>query len=388
VSSPAAAPLRAERMRVTMLSAPIADRVPMSFGSLHDRRVCLVEVEAGGLVGIGESWVNYPGWAARERLGTLCDGVAPLVVGEDVSDPREVQRRLTARLLPVGRQWGALGPVWQAISAVDLALWDLRGKATGRSVAALLSPDVSRRAVPAYASGVGPTDVTRLCESALRQGLGAVKTKVGFGQERDRATLAEARAVLGDAPALFADANQAWDLGQARAMCEVLAGFGVGWLEEPLDGDDLGELEKLAADTSIPLATGENTYGAAGFDRYVDSSAVATIQPDLAKCGGLTMGAHVARHAHHAGTAVAPHCYGGALGIAASLQLGAAFPAVAWMELDVRDNPLRTDLLTTPLRLEDGALVVPTGPGLGVELDTDVVRRYQTHVEERTHHDR
>lgn len=379
--------LRAERMRVRVLSAPLDDDVQMSFGSLTSRRVCLVEVEAEGLVGIGESWINYPAWAERERLATLCEGVAPLLLGKDVSDPEQVQRDLMGRLLPVGRQWGAPGPVWQALSAVDLALWDLRGKQAGLSVAALLGCGEQRRHVPAYASGVGPTDVAALCESALQAGLAAVKTKVGFGEQRDRSTLDEARAVLGAGPELFADANQAWDLASARAMCDILQEYDLGWLEEPLAGDGLDELEKLSADVSIPLATGENLYGTATFDRYVDSPAIQLIQPDIAKAGGFTVGAHVARRATEARTAVAPHCYAGAVGIAASLQLAAAFDAVRWLELDVRANPLRTDLLATPLQVEAGGLVVPSGPGLGVELDPTVIRHYQTHVEECTDHD-
>ncbi|MGH3356180.1 MAG: mandelate racemase/muconate lactonizing enzyme family protein, partial [Nocardioidaceae bacterium] len=221
----------------------------------------------------------------------------------------------------------------------------------------------------------------------LQEGLTAVKTKVGFGEAQDRATLAEARAALGDGPALFADANQAWNLGEAQAMADVLSQHRVEWLEEPLEGDDLAELEKLSAEASIPIATGENLYGASTFDRYLDSSAIRIIQPDLAKSGGLTMGAHVARRAARTNTSVGPHCYSSAVGIAAGLQLAAAYASVQWIELDVRENPLRTDLLRTPLRLEGGALVVPQGDGLGIELDRDVVNRYQTHVEERTRHD-
>lgn len=379
--------LRAERMRVTVLSAPLDQTVPMSFGSLADRRVCLVQIDAGGLTGIGESWINYPAWAPRERLATLCDGIAPLLIGRDVADPRQVQRELTTRLLPVGRQWGAPGPIWQAISAVDLALWDLRGKLAGRPVAELLADGPVRENIPAYASGVGPTDVAQLCEAALEAGLGAVKTKIGFGEQRDRDTLRTARAALGAGPELFADANQAWDLEEAKAMSELLAVYDLGFLEEPLDSDELDEFEKLAAVTSIPLATGENLYGPGTFDRYVASSAIDLIQPDLAKSGGFTVGAQVADSARRTHTAVAPHCYGGAIGIAASLQCAAAFPAVTWLEFDVRANPLRTDLLAEPLRLESGGLVMPHGPGLGVDLDDTTVRRYQTHVEERTHHD-
>ncbi|MGH3749690.1 MAG: mandelate racemase/muconate lactonizing enzyme family protein, partial [Micromonosporaceae bacterium] len=322
-----------------------------------------------------------------ERMATLCDGVAPLVLGQDVSDPERVCQELRRRLLPIGRQWGAPGPIWQAISAVDQALWDLKGKRAGQSVAQLLGGGPPRRSVPAYASGVGPTDVITLCESALDAGLTAVKTKVGFGVDTDHTTLGDARSALGAEVALFADANQAWSLDEAQAMSELLERHQVGWIEEPLAGDDLGELERLSATIPIPIATGENVYGESEFERYLNSKAVHTIQPDVAKSGGLTLAAAVARSADRAGASVAPHCYSGAVSLAASLQFAAAFPVVTWVELDVRRNPLRSDLLTVPLRLEAGALVLPEGPGLGVEIDQAVADRAQIHREQRTQRD-
>ena len=381
-----------DRLRVTVLSAPISDAVPMSFAQLDNRQVCLVEVSADGVTGVGESWVNYPAWGPVERVATLCEGVAPLLLGMNVSDPPAALRILAQRLLPVARQWGAPGPVWQAISGIDLAVWDLIGKARGAPVAQLLRDGAGgtlpQPCAPAYASGVGPTDVERLCEMSLQAGLGAVKVKLGFGEERDRATLRAARSTLGDDHLLFADANQAWNLDTATELCRTLAEYGVAWLEEPLDGDDLADLEKLAAATSLTLATGENLYGLDTFKRYSDSAAVGIIQPDLAKSGGLTVASQVARHAASSGTAVAPHCYSSALGLAASLHFSAAFDVVDWIELDVRDNPLRTDLLTEPLRMHGASPVLPSGPGLGVQLDPDAIARFQTHVEERTHHDR
>jgi len=103
--------LVAERMRVRVLAAPLDDTVPMSFGRLDRRQVCLVEIDAGGLTGFGESWVNYPAWGPVERVATLCEGVAPRLLGYDVADPGSVQDRLARVLLPVDRHWGATGPI-------------------------------------------------------------------------------------------------------------------------------------------------------------------------------------------------------------------------------------------------------------------------------------
>lgn len=379
--------LTAERLRVTVLSAALEDEVRMSFSSLRSRRACLVEVEAGGLVGVGESWINYPDWGYRERLATLCDGIAPHLLGTDVSDPAAVQQKLTTAMLSIGRQWGALGPIWQAISGVDLALWDLLGKAEGKPVAALLTPAPARTSVPAYASGIGPDRVDHWCKLALAGQFPAAKVKLGFGPGRDRATLRTATEIFGQDVDLLADVNQGWTVDEACDMAPDLLTHEVKWLEEPIAGNRLEDLEELADRTGLALATGENVYGAAELLRYADSPAVGTIQPDLAKSGGITTTSRVAAHAAGIGTALAPHCYGSAVGIAASLQLAAAFPAVGPIELDIRDNPLRTELLSPPLRLDRGHLNIPTGPGLGFELDHDTMTRHRIHQEERTRHD-
>lgn len=377
-----------ERLRVSILSAPIDDIVPMSFGQLGDRKACLIEIDAGGLCGVGESWINYPAWGHRERLATLCDGVGPVLMGLNALDPEGVMRTLTEKLLPIGRQWGAPGPVWQAISGVDIALWDLAGKAAGLSVARMLHETGQPRYwIPAYASGVGPTDVTRLCENAMSEGFRAVKAKVGFGEERDLKTLSDARTAIGTESDLFADANQAWSLAEAKRMCAAFAKHEVAWLEEPLAGDHLEELEKLAAGTDMPLASGENVYGFEQFCRYIESNALRLVQPDLAKSGGFTLSQQIASKAATGRTRIAPHCYSGAVSLVASLQLGAAHECVEWLELDVRSNPLRTDLLDTPLEWSDGALGLPDRPGLGIELNQATVRRFRTHLEERTHRD-
>jgi L-alanine-DL-glutamate epimerase-like enolase superfamily enzyme len=344
----------------------------MSFSSIATRYACLVELSAGGLVGLGESWVNYPAWGYVERTATLLNGVAPLLLATEVSDPRVVHRRLVDALSPVGRQWGAPGPIWQAISGVDLALWDLLGKATSRSAADLLG-GTSRMSIPVYASGVGPDRVHELTEVACSAGFEALKVKVGFGRERDAQTLAGARRVAGSALRIFADANQAWTVDEAMEMCALLADFGAEWCEEPVVDNRLTDLETLYARTTMPIATGENVYTTESFARYSSSDAVHVLQPDVAKSGGLTTVHEVVSAATTHRTPVSPHCYSSAVTLAASLQLAAAHENVEWVELDVRPNRLRTELAKAPFVVSSGRLEVPRGHGRGVELDDAIV---------------
>jgi D-galactarolactone cycloisomerase len=367
--------VKLERATLTVLSAPVADPVQMSFSQLSARNMVLVELEAEGVTGVGESWVNYPAWAATERLATLEHGVLPLLAGLDVADPAEVQRELIAHLEPVARQWGAPGPVWQALSAIDIALWDLRARTEGVPVAALLTDADPAPHVPVYASGVGPTDVEDLCAAATEAGIAAVKARVGFGRDRDEVTLSRVRAAVPAGTQLLVDANQAWSVAEAAEFCGWAAGYDVSWLEEPVSGNRLADLCALRRTVDVPLACGENLYGLEEFGRYAGSGAIGMIQPDLTKSGGFTVAAALMERLP-AGVVASPHCYGGGIVTAASLHLAAAHPAAVWVELDAHPNPLRDALVGDRLRARAGVIDVPLEPGLGVELDRDVVDRY------------
>ncbi|PSK95884.1 L-alanine-DL-glutamate epimerase-like enolase superfamily enzyme [Murinocardiopsis flavida] len=363
--------ITAARLRV--LRAPAADGIAMSFAPLRHRSAVLVELDTDdGLTGHGESWINYPPWAASERVATLREGVFPRIVGADPRDIGAVHRSLCAGLEPLGRQWGAPGPVMQAISAVDIALWDLAGHASGLAMSRVAGDRV-REEVAVYASSLGPGDVAAQARRCVAAGHDAVKVKLGFGRADDERILAEARGVLGAAPALYADANQAWDLAEAAAMAPILRAYDVAWIEEPLRGNRLPELEELHRRTGLPIATGENVYGIGEFRRLAASPAIAVLQPDIAKAGGITEALAVCEAAAAHGTAVLPHLYGGAVAFAATLQLAAMARPVAAVEYDIRDNPLRDPLLVDPPVPDRGRIAVPDAPGLGIPLDTAAI---------------
>lgn len=364
-------------LRVSVLEVPLGDPVPMAIGTLRARHVLLVEVAVDGLWGVGEAWVNHPAWACRERLLTYRHGVAPLLAGRTLGGPAEVLAELGAALLPRAEQAGAPGPVWQALSGLDLALWDLAGRAAGVPVAALLAPArIPAPAVSVYASGIGPTQVEELCAAAAAQGIARVKARVGFGAETDARTLKTMRAELDPDVELYADANRAWGPEEAVEMIALLRDFGTAWVEEPLRHDPPGELAALVERTGMPVATGENLYGERAFDDLLAAGCVGLLQPDPAKSGGLSLVGSVTRSAAARGVPVAPHCYSGGIALAASVQLAAAFPSVPMVELDIRPNPLRTDLFDEPWPVVDGHLAVPKGPGLGVTWDPERSERY------------
>lgn len=378
-----------DQVRLSVLEEPLCDPVPMSIGILRARRSLLVEVSVDGVWGVGEVWVNHPSWAAHERLLTFRHGVVPLLAGRDVSDPRGVLHDLARALLPGATQAGSHGPVWQALSGLDIALWDALARRRGCSVAKVLNPEVVPRAqVPVYASGIGPSAVEQMCEQAARQGVRAVKVRVGFGRATDVATLTAVRSVLGDGITLLADANRAWTLDDAVEMSAVLSDQGAAWVEEPLRDDGAAELAALASRTDLPIACGENLYGHDAFEHYLAKAGLAVIQPDPAKSGGLTTSAAVARSAAARGVHVAPHCYSGGVALAASVHLAAAYGSVSMVEVDVRPSALRTRLLDEPWDVRDGCVELPRAPGLGVQVDPGTRRRFllaeEEHVVGRT----
>ncbi|MDA8280448.1 MAG: mandelate racemase/muconate lactonizing enzyme family protein [Actinomycetota bacterium] len=363
-------PLPIERVEIQVFEAPVT--LEVSFGALSVRRMCLVMISAGGNVGRGESWVNWPSWAYAERVATIREGVAPLLVGLDANNRDDLLGRLQSRLLPLGRQWGALGPIWQALSAVDVALWDLAGQVAGCSIGRVLSANPRRR-VPVYASGVGPNDVTLLMERALEQGFTAAKLKIGFGAEEDRRIISEARSVVGDSFVLFVDANRAWRMEEAKAAMPLLQEHGIAWCEEPLIEDAPEYLDELFEATGMPLALGENVYGLDLATRYMECPGVTQIQPDACKTGGISMIWKCGQRARGRGTSVTPHSYGSAFGVLATVQVASAVDELGILELDVRDNPFRTELLTAPLRIIAGHLEVPQGVSFGQPIDEDIL---------------
>ena len=371
-------PLRIARVGFHALQAPVDDELAMSFAPLRRRATALVIVETDdGLTGVGESWVNHPSWALAERRETIRQGVAPLLIGQDARDPRGIHSLLIQKLLPLGRQWGAPGPIWQAISGADIALWDLLGQVTGQPSSALLGDIRLREKVAVYASSLGPKAVAEQAAACAKAGFTTVKLRVGFGRATDLANLQAIRETVGDTLTVFVDANQAWDLEEAIAIAPALRRHGVSLVEEPLAGDSLEQLEEFHRRTGLLVATGENVYSARALIPYLRSAAVAVVQPDVSKTGGLTEAFAACKLAAETGTAVWPHMYGGAIGFGATLQLAACGPNVEQVEYDVRANPLRDPLLKNPPIPRNGVIDLPARPGLGIEL-TEAVSQLTT----------
>ncbi len=289
--------------------------------------------------------------------------------------PRDHYALARGRGFPV---LGRRGLTVAAISGVDMALWDLLGKALGVPVVQLFGGPL-RDAMPAYASG-GWADADGIGDQLngyLSRGFHAAKMRVGV-MDGDVATsvarVRAARAALGPDAGLMVDAHGTFSVPEAKQFCRALEDCNLRWFEEPCNADNPAGTAEVRAATSIPIAAGESEFTRFDFRDLIAARAVDVLQPDLAICGGLTEGRRIAALAATHQLELAPHCWGSALSFMAGVSLAFASPAATVIEFSVGANPMMFELVEEEIRAEAGAIVAPTRPGLGVTPRPEFVR--------------
>ena len=356
---------------------PLATPVVTSFGRMLDRPAVFVRVEdTDGHVGWGEVWANFPAVGAEHRARLVNEVLAPAIAGFAASHPLDVFETLTQATSVLALQSGEPGPFAQAISGIDLAVWDLYARRRQMPLWKLLGGNRSR--IRVYASGINPTGSRQMAEAALSRGHRALKLKVGFDLAADRSNLASLRQLIGDGM-LAADANQAWSLDRALEVVPQLGEFDLAWLEEPIRADrPWQEWQALRRDSSMPLAAGENIASQAGFTQALGGDVLRVVQPDIAKWGGLSLCSGIARDIMKSGKTFCPHYLGGGIGLLASAHLLAGVGGDGLLEIDSNDNPLR-DLFCGAVReVTDGMVTLGDDPGLGFAPDLSSIENYRT----------
>jgi L-alanine-DL-glutamate epimerase-like enolase superfamily enzyme len=337
----------------------------------------LLEVRAGdGLTGIGSCFTSLPLVEASLTL------LRPLLIGETVYEAERVSEKLRQLTFWQGRG----GAVEHTISGLDIALWDLMGKAVGQPVSRLLGGNYRDRIKP-YASILfdDPPVLREKLQRQVARGFRAIKMGWRpFGRvsrQLDELLIKTARETVGDAIELMVDAGgseQFWphNVGWARETARMLGAYGITWFEEALRPDDLQGFKELKQNSPVLIATGEVFTRRQSFQPYITERALDIIQPDMTKCGGLSEGRRMGWMAYDHGVLLVPHGWNTAIGVAADLALSAALPVAKWVEYQT-GVPYIEELLSPPFRLDgDGVLTVPTGPGLGVTLNPDAIAKY------------
>jgi D-galactarolactone cycloisomerase len=291
-------------------------------------------------------------------------------------DPTEIEE-LWDLMYGLTRWYGRKGAAVSALGGVDIALWDLRGKAAGKPVHQLLGAE--RDYAPAYASGLFWTDqLDELEEEAARHvasGFRRVKMRLGRSPDYDLAAVDAARRGAGDGNQVIVDGSHRYTVERAETTARELAARGVFWFEEPFPPEALDDYVTLRSRIELPLAAGENDFGVQGFRELIRAGALDIVQPDCCRAGGISECLRIGRMAGAGGLDVATHTWSDAVALIANAHVVCALPNGITVEVDQTGNPFVDELLDEPLRIEDGRLLLGDAPGLGIELAQTTVQR-------------
>ncbi|MGZ9891985.1 mandelate racemase/muconate lactonizing enzyme family protein [Bordetella bronchiseptica] len=368
--------MKITEVKAHALSTPIPERMRVESGAglKLNRQMILVEVRTDeGVTGVGSPSGPYD-LAVLKRA--IEDVIGPQLIGEDPANINYLWHKVFHG--EVSRNLGHRSVGIAAMSGVDIALWDLKGRVMNQPIHQLLGGKFHTRGVRAYASSIywdlTPEQAADELAGWVEQGFTAAKLKVGRAPRKDAANLRAMRKRVGADVEILVDANQSLSRHDALAMLRILDETGCYWFEEPLSIDDIeGHRILRAQGTPVRIATGENLYTRNAFNDYIRNGAIDVLQADASRAGGITEALAIAASASSAHLAWNPHTFNDIITVAANLHLVAALPHPAMFEWDITHNDLMTRLASYDLKLENGLVQPPQGPGLGFEIDWDFV---------------
>lgn len=369
--------MRIVEVKAFALSVDLRARpVTLGVGTAIKKDTVIVRVRTeDGITGYGEA---HHGLAPTVIADLVNQNLAPLVVGEDALEIEHIWQKL---YFAQGRTHGPGWALYKALSGVDMAIWDARGKALGLPVWKLLGG--KKRRLRAYAGGVSLNYQPKesLAEEALRyveRGFTAVKLRLGDTVANDLERVRHVRTVLGDRVDIMVDINTKYSFQEMVRLTPGLEECGVYWIEEPFPPDAVRDYSLLAPRTRIPLAAGENHFLRYQARQLLETDAVAILQPDPSKAGGITETKKIADLAAAYRRAFAPHTSMSGVNMAACLALLTVCSNALIYEADLAPlNPFRDELVSpTPQVGPDGCVEPFDGPGLGIEVDESLFARY------------
>ena len=385
--------MRIKSVQAWWVSIPItaARQHRSDFGTLTSFDAAILRIETeDGLIGWGEG-KNAAGSAGRYSglVHLLNHEVAPQLIGRNAGDITAIWEMLYngVRAGSAARSGHAMpglsrrGLTMAAISAVDIALWDILGKHLNQPVWQLLGGRKADR-LPAYASGgwANADEIGAQLQSYIDLGgFRSVKMRVGAMDGSPHVSAARvkaARTALGPSVDIMVDAHGTYTVGDAKRFAYLVRHYDLAWFEEPVIGDDKPGMAEVRASCSIPIAAGESETTRFDFRDLIMARAVDILQPDPAFCGGITETMRIAALASAHNLRFAPHLWAGAPCFFAGLQVCAASPASFVIEYSSGANPMIHDLSATPIKVEDGMIAIPDGPGLGFSISDAVLKAH------------
>ena len=376
-------------MRIVKVEA-IPVRQPGKIEKINDSaqdgviiKVCTDE----GIVGYGE--VDSAPWVVKAIIDSpishrLCQGLAQAIIGEDPFETDKIWEKMFLASLFYGRRGAAI----QAMSGIDIALWDIKGKAVGMPVYKLLG-GAKREKVRAYGSTLMPYTPDKAAQEALKwKERGFTAVKMGWGgfelaPSKCVELVAAAREAIGEEMDLRLDVgfipspDHPVTPASRLQLLKQIRRYNPYWIEEPVYPDDYDGYRWLVKESGMRIAGGENEGTRYGFKQLIENCNLAILQPDITRCGGLTEAKKIAAiaSAHH--ISVVPHAWSSGIVIAASLHFIASEANSNLLEYCVWDTPIRREMLVEDFEVVNGYVTVPQKPGLGIEISEEAIEKYR-----------
>ena len=372
-----------------VISTPLTDPFSFSQGWVYSRSSVVVEITTDeGITGWGESLCH--GLQPPEIAASFIEyKYKPMLLGRDPFDVEVLWEEMYNGTRPFGQ-----GAAVNAISGVDIALWDVIGRTLNQPISKLLG-GTFRQEVRPYATGFyrvkGGKYPEQLVEEAKRhidRGLTAMKLKIGFGVAEDVKAIFAVREGVGPDILLMADANCAYNAANARRLLLETEPARLNFFEEPLAPEDIEGYKALRHLSKTYVAAGENIFGKTGYRQWISEGALDILQPDLCSSGGFTECKKIAAMAQAYNTMLIPHVWGSGIGLAASLQFIASLPPTPlslnpeepMLEYDQSSHPFREELIYHSITMVDGKVKIPTKPGIGVDINRDIIKEYEKNI--------
>ena len=349
-----------------------------------ERCICIVKITCSdGTYGWGE------GYGPANILESGIEFLKDQVLGENPLHNEVIWNKMYRKTLDFARR----GVLVASMSAIDIAIWDIKGKLLNQSVGSLLG-GVQRKYVVPYATGMYFTEKDNLTKDFeveaklyLEKGFKAIKMKVGLGISKDVSNVKHLRSIIGYDIKLMIDSNHAYTYTEALELSKKLEKYEISWFEEPVSPEFYEQYAELRQKTTIPIAGGECEYLRFGFHQLLKNKSVDIIQPDICACGGLTEAKRIASLASTYGVDIVPHTWGSSIGIHVALHFisnleslpGRMFSPDFLLEYDQTENALREQLTFPKLEMKNGKIQVPSSPGLGLEVNEDELHKFVNH---------
>ncbi|WCK54247.1 mandelate racemase/muconate lactonizing enzyme family protein [Aneurinibacillus sp. Ricciae_BoGa-3] len=373
-----------------VLTIPLSEPFAFSQGWVEKRSSMIVEIVTDeGITGWGES---------------LCHGLQPpeiaasfvqfcfkdMLIGRDPFDVEVLWEEMYNRTRPFGQYGAAVN----AISGVDIALWDAIGRFLNKPIHKLLGGAFRTDVVP-YATGFYRVKGKQYPQAGVEEarqhvsnGFKALKLKTGFGVDEDIEYVHSIREAVGPDTIIMMDANCGYNAATARRILLECQQANVHFFEEPLAPEDMEGYKSLRNLTGTYIASGENIFGKTGYRQWISGGVLDILQPDLMSAGGFTECKKIAAMAQAWNTMLVPHVWGSGIGLAASLQFIASLPPTPlslnpqepMLEYDQSAHPFREDLIFHAIRMTEGRVKIPQKPGIGVEVNRDVIEAYGKNI--------